>query len=231
MSDSLQSHGLHSPWDSPGKNTRWGCHFLLQGIVPTQGSNPWLQCLLHWQTNSLTLGPPEKPLSGKCYPSNSSWANFYREQNRKKAPLWTENSIVSRRSLGQGRTEQCHYKTASQQRLPLPLASQVRECDLSTGWLGRHGGKEGWPWFCSSDGSEHIAKKTSDGLVPLGVIVSIAPSPVPQASVCQARQLCALMVQREKTKRTHSCLFSSATLHLCFLECQPSGPGHAFHHR
>ena len=26
-------------WDSPGKSTRVGCHFLLQGIFPTQGSN------------------------------------------------------------------------------------------------------------------------------------------------------------------------------------------------
>ena len=29
---------LH-PWDSPGKNTGVGCHSLLQGIFPTQGSN------------------------------------------------------------------------------------------------------------------------------------------------------------------------------------------------
>ena len=26
-------------WDSPGKNTGVGCHALLQGIFPTQGSN------------------------------------------------------------------------------------------------------------------------------------------------------------------------------------------------
>ena len=26
-------------WDSPGKNTVVGCHILLQGICPTQGSN------------------------------------------------------------------------------------------------------------------------------------------------------------------------------------------------
>ena len=26
-------------WDSPGKNTGMGCHSLLQGIFPTQGSN------------------------------------------------------------------------------------------------------------------------------------------------------------------------------------------------
>ena len=33
---------LLRPWDSPGKNTRMGCHFLLQGIFPTQGLNPGL---------------------------------------------------------------------------------------------------------------------------------------------------------------------------------------------
>ena len=33
---------LLCPWNSPGKNTGVGCHFLLQGIFPTQGSNPGL---------------------------------------------------------------------------------------------------------------------------------------------------------------------------------------------
>ena len=32
---------LH-PWDFPGKSTRVGCHFLLQGIFPTKGSNSGL---------------------------------------------------------------------------------------------------------------------------------------------------------------------------------------------
>ena len=31
-----------NPWDFPGKNTGVGRHFLLQGIFPTQGSNPGL---------------------------------------------------------------------------------------------------------------------------------------------------------------------------------------------
>ena len=31
-----------SPWDFLGKNTGVGCHFFLQGIFPTQGSNPGL---------------------------------------------------------------------------------------------------------------------------------------------------------------------------------------------
>ena len=38
---------LLCPWDSPGKNTGVGCHALLQGIFPTQGSNLRLLWLLH----------------------------------------------------------------------------------------------------------------------------------------------------------------------------------------
>ena len=41
--------------DSPGKNTGVGFHALLQGIFSTQGWNPGLLCLLHWQAGSLPL--------------------------------------------------------------------------------------------------------------------------------------------------------------------------------
>ena len=47
-----------SPLDFPGKNTGVGCHFLLQGPCPTQGSN---LCLLHWQVDSLPLSPQVRP--------------------------------------------------------------------------------------------------------------------------------------------------------------------------
>ena len=47
--------------DSPDNNTGVGCHTLLQGIFLTQGSNPCLLCLLHWQAVSLPLTPPGKP--------------------------------------------------------------------------------------------------------------------------------------------------------------------------
>ena len=40
MSDSLQRHGLYSPWNSPGQNTGVGSLSLLPGIFPTQGSSP-----------------------------------------------------------------------------------------------------------------------------------------------------------------------------------------------
>ena len=58
-SDSLQPHGLYParllcPWNFPGKNTEADCHFLLQGILPTQGWNTGFcidrQILYHWAT-------------------------------------------------------------------------------------------------------------------------------------------------------------------------------------
>ena len=42
VSDSLRPHGLYSPWNSPGQNTRVGSLSLRQGIFPTQGVNPGL---------------------------------------------------------------------------------------------------------------------------------------------------------------------------------------------
>ena len=42
VSNSLQPHGLYSPWNSPGQNTGVGSLSLLQAIFPTQGSNPGL---------------------------------------------------------------------------------------------------------------------------------------------------------------------------------------------
>ena len=47
VSGSLRAHELSPtsllcPWDSPGKNIWEGCHPLLQGIFPNQGSNPGL---------------------------------------------------------------------------------------------------------------------------------------------------------------------------------------------
>ena len=41
-----------------------GCHALLQGVFLTQGLNPRLFCLLHWQTGSLPLVPTGKPQAG-----------------------------------------------------------------------------------------------------------------------------------------------------------------------
>ena len=48
---------LLCPWNFSGKNTGVGCHFLLQGTLPTQGSNLRLPSLLHRQADSLPGNP------------------------------------------------------------------------------------------------------------------------------------------------------------------------------
>ena len=69
VSSSSRPHGLKlirllCPGDFPGKNTGAGCHLLLQGICPTQGSNLRLcvLCLLHWQADSFPLSHLGSPL-------------------------------------------------------------------------------------------------------------------------------------------------------------------------
>ena len=74
---------LLCPWDFPGKITRVGCHFLLLGIFPTQGSNSHLLCLLHWQVDSLPLLPPRKP----PWAMNISQRAHPKKQNKVKQNL------------------------------------------------------------------------------------------------------------------------------------------------
>ena len=50
---------LLCPGDFPDKNAGMSCHFLLQGIFPTQGLNPHLLC---WQVDSLPLSHQENHL-------------------------------------------------------------------------------------------------------------------------------------------------------------------------
>ena len=76
MSNSLRPHGLWPTrllcsWNSPGKNTGVRCNLLLQEIFLTQGWNPSLLHLLHWQADSLPLATsvnqlqhPQQPSSG-----------------------------------------------------------------------------------------------------------------------------------------------------------------------
>ena len=58
--------GFLCPWDFPGEDAGVGCHFLLQGIFQTQGSNPCLLHLMHWQVDSLPPAPPGLLFQGCC---------------------------------------------------------------------------------------------------------------------------------------------------------------------
>ena len=58
----MQPHGLYTPWNSPGQHTGVGSLSLLQGVFPTQGSNPGLP---HCRRTLLPAKPPVK-LEGMC---------------------------------------------------------------------------------------------------------------------------------------------------------------------
>ena len=70
----VSSPGSSVHEDSPGKNVRVGCHALLQGILPTRGSNPGL---LHCRQTLYHRVTRESPriLEWVAYPfaRGSSW--------------------------------------------------------------------------------------------------------------------------------------------------------------
>jgi len=84
MSDSLWPHGLQParllcPRNFPSKNTGVGCHFLLHGVFPTQGSNPRL---LHCQADFSPLsylGSPQFHGEAVCHQTaqgRDNWLHF-----------------------------------------------------------------------------------------------------------------------------------------------------------
>ena len=126
VSDSLQPHGLQParllcPWDSPGKNTEVGCHFLLREIFPTQGSNPGLlhcrqmlyplshqgslprsKCLLiSWlQSPSAVILEPKKIKSDTVSPPIchamilAFWMLSFKPTFHSPLSLWSRGSLV-----------------------------------------------------------------------------------------------------------------------------------------
>ena len=86
-SDSLQTHGLYSPWNSPGQNTRAGRCSFLQGIFPTQRSN---QSIL-------------KEINPEYHRKDWSWssntlATWSEESTHWKRPQWWERL----KAIGEG---------------------------------------------------------------------------------------------------------------------------------
>ena len=93
LCNELQPARLLCPWDSPGKNTGVGCFALLQGIFPTQGSNPYLLCLLHWQADSLPLAPPGEPSESFLRFYSQEWCCWVRGATHEASILFSRKAI------------------------------------------------------------------------------------------------------------------------------------------
>ena len=66
------------PWNFPGGNTGVGCHFLLQGVFPTQGWNPQLLCLRHCRQIPWPLSHQGSPVMVCTGGSVIHWFEFER---------------------------------------------------------------------------------------------------------------------------------------------------------
>ena len=87
VSNSLWRHGPYSPWNSPGQNTGVGSLFLLQGIFPTQGSNPGL---LHCRQILY-------PLSHQGSPRRLEWVAYIFSSGSSRPRNWTRVSCIAGR--------------------------------------------------------------------------------------------------------------------------------------
>ena len=73
------------PWNFPGKNTEVGCHFLLQGLFPTEGSAPRSLASPALAGRFFTMMPPGKPRVA-IWRKGLLWA-MYMEWQKKQQKL------------------------------------------------------------------------------------------------------------------------------------------------
>ena len=110
-----------------------GCHFILQEIFPTQGSNPCLLCLPHWQADSLPrsyLGSPVMMIKSSIKFTNSLCCSL----------SWSKGAQIARGMWREG--------TVSR-----PLRCRERLMtgeDNHSGWQDK---SEGQIWLCPRRGS------------------------------------------------------------------------------
>ena len=129
VSDPLQPHGLQPtrllcPRNSLGKNSGAGCHFLLQGIFSTQGSNLGL---LHSRWILYHLNHQESPVCCHIiWSSYESWDELWASSTyRWEMPLWQGLESPVKRKTGATKTTNTFF-------FPLRESSLLGERNLYT---------------------------------------------------------------------------------------------------
>ena len=99
---------LYSPWNSPGQNTGVGSLSFLQGIIPTQGSNPGLpHC--RWILYQLSHQESPRILEWVAYPFSSgepqfnSWVRSAGEGEKLPTPVFWPGELHGLQSMGSQR--------------------------------------------------------------------------------------------------------------------------------
>ena len=120
MSDSVRSHRrqptrLPSPWDSPGKNTGVGCHFLLQCMKVKNESEVTQSCPT--PSNPMDCGPPGSSIHGIFQVRVLEWgATAFSINEGIKSQMWVCNLFQVAWLIGEPRSA-CLECSASESRL------------------------------------------------------------------------------------------------------------------
>ena len=94
MSDSVRPHRqqptrLRCPWDSPGKNTGVGCHFLLQHMKVKSESEVAQSCLT--LLDPMDCSPPGSPVRGIFQARVLDWGAIAFSLNTLSAVKWEKH--------------------------------------------------------------------------------------------------------------------------------------------
>jgi len=155
LSNSLWSHGVYSPRNSPGLNTGVGSLSLLQGIFPTQESKPSLphyRRILYQLSHS---GSPPSPrhCSNSC--PNSYLFTWILKAVPKPRPLkaQTRDRHVTKPAGGRGSSSLGSLQSFPHPQPELRLGASLR------GWLDQ--------WLCLGAGNWQVSQgrkaETADG--------------------------------------------------------------------
>ena len=134
MSGSLRPHGLYSPWNSPGQNTGVGNLSLLQGIFPTQGSNPGLpHC-------SQTL----YQLSHNGSPSILEWVAYPFSRGSSWPRNWTRVSCIAGGLFTNWAMREAQQDNGEGNGTPLQYSCLENPKDRGAWWAAVHGAAKSW---------------------------------------------------------------------------------------
>ena len=176
MSNSLWPHRLQPTrllclWDFPGNSTGAGCHFLLQGIFPTQGSNPGLlhcrQMLYHLSHQ----GSQDKYPGERKAKSRYAWSlwnhikhcKFYKNERTKNPCTWTVRLSVALRGDKLGESNPWKLKQIPKRYRKINVFLQKLAIQEHTSLCWHQGGQfcfltttlfipiRGWSLFCSGE--------------------------------------------------------------------------------
>ena len=127
-----------SSMDFPGKNTGVGCHFLLQGIFPTQGSNLHLP---QWQADSLLLNHLGS-LRYYYFPQCDVERNWGSKHLSIRAEIWPPSR--SRVWALDHRGMHPLWTSLDAEFMPTRFLSQLQSTGWSISWVGKsHGSSAG----------------------------------------------------------------------------------------